>query len=288
MNTLLDVPAPAKINLFLHVTGQRPDGLHDLQTVFVLLDLSDSLDFESRTTPAITREDVTSSLTDAPLPTNDLCVKAARLLQQATGYTGGAHIRLTKRIPSQAGLGGGSSDAASCLIALNRLWETDLDRSALLQLAAQLGADVPFFVHGETAWAQGTGNHLQSIRLPSRCYLVVKPAVGLSTQMIFQHPNLKRDTQPATMIGFADHCKSHAEHLFGTNDLQPVASLLCPDIQQSLTRLEYAGLQGRMTGSGSAVFAPINASDALPSWPSDWFQCICHSLVEHPLKNWMR
>lgn len=286
MNSLLDVPAPAKINLFLHVTGQRPDGLHHLQTAFVLLDLADSLDFESCAAPSITREDVDASPNADPLPDDDLCTRAARLLQQTTGYPGGAHIRLTKRIPSQAGLGGGSSDAASCLIALNRLWDTRLNRIALLQLASQLGADVPFFIFGQTAWAEGTGDQLQPLPLPRSRYLVAKPPVGLSTQLIFQHRSLKRDTQPATIEGFAEYCKSGTNLLFGTNDLQSVAQTLCPEIQQGLSLFASCGLPARMTGSGSAVFAPINASDALPNWPADWFQCICHSLVEHPLKNW--
>lgn len=286
MNALLNVPAPAKLNLFLHVTGQRADGLHHLQSAFALVDLSDTLDFELRSHSDISREDMASpSETDA-LPADDLCVKAARLLQKRTGHPRGAHIRLTKQIPSQAGMGGGSSDAATCLLALNRLWNTRLSRAELLTLAAELGADVPFFVFGQSAWAEGTGDQLQPLELPTQRYLVIKPPMGLATKTIFQDPELKRDTEPATMQGFARHLKSGAKHMFGTNDLQPVAEKLCPSISEGIVNLKDLGLSVRMTGSGSAVFAPLNATNAAPNLPKDWFCCICNSLTEHPLKNW--
>jgi 4-diphosphocytidyl-2-C-methyl-D-erythritol kinase len=162
MNTLLDVPAPAKLNLFLHIVGRRPDGYHLMQSVFVLLDLCDWLDFELRDDPCVTREDCGTQVSD-PLPANDLVVRAAQLLQQASGCTKGAHIRLRKNIPLQAGMGGGSSDAASCLLALNRLWETGLNRRELMDLGLKLGADVPFFLLGDNAWAEGIGDKLHPI-----------------------------------------------------------------------------------------------------------------------------
>lgn len=286
MKALTDVAAPAKINLFLHITDRRSDGYHNLQSVFVLLDLADTLDFEVRQGPGISREDAASPSVCEPLPTEDLCVRAAKLLQAKTGCQQGVHIRLTKRIPSQAGLGGGSSDAATCLLALNRLWNTGLDRASLMSLAAQLGADVPFFVFGQPAWAEGTGNQLQAIACDPMPFLLVKPTQGLATERIFSDPRLKRNTKPATIQGFAEHSQQGSKTLFGTNDLQPVAEMLCPSVEQAVLLLKEVGLSARMTGSGSAVFAPLSAPQQVTNLPADWFATHCNSLTEHPLKNW--
>ncbi|MBY0466634.1 MAG: 4-(cytidine 5'-diphospho)-2-C-methyl-D-erythritol kinase [Burkholderiales bacterium] len=285
MHTLYDVPAPAKINLFLHITGQRPDGYHLMQSVFVLLDWHDTLHFERLPTPDIHRVDLNSNTPAEVLPAEDLTVRAARLLQRATGCTQGARISLVKRLPSQAGLGGGSSDAASSLLALNRLWGTGLSRAALMTLGLQLGADVPFFLFGDNAWAEGVGEALQPIAVAQQPYLIVKPQAGLSTARIFTDPNLKRDTKPATIQGFAEHAASN-QTLFGRNDLQPVAQAHCPDIGACAKWLNDIGLNARMTGSGSAVFAPSHGAVDLSTQPHGWLIHQCKSLSAHPLKNW--
>lgn len=292
MKAIIDAPAPAKINLFLHVVGRRPDGRHNLQSVFSMLSLHDSLDFEQCARPTISREDACQpgvAKTVEALPQDDLCVKAARLLQAKTGCNRGVHIRLTKRIPTQAGLGGGSSDAATCLIALNRLWDTNLNRSALMKLAAELGADVPFFVFGQTAWAEGTGDQLQAMAIQPHEYQLIKPPSGIETARIFQHPELKRNTEPATIKSFAEHVNNGTEHQFGTNDLQPVAMQLCPNIGLALNWLKCGGLTPRMSGSGSTVFAALAvASPVVLDLPTGWFSQHCTSWPEHPLKNWVR
>ena len=285
MNALLDVPAPAKLNLFLHVVGRRADGYHLMQSVFVLLDLCDTLDFDKSASPVVTREDCHTNGSTA-LPEQDLVVRAAVLLQQATGCTLGARIRLNKRIPMQAGMGGGSSDAASCLLALNRLWGTGLSRQQLMTLGLKLGADVPFFLFGQNAWVEGIGDELSPIDMLPQRFLVVKPDVGLATAAIFSDPALKRDTKPATMRGFAE-C-SHVEKLrFGHNDLQPIAQAKCAEIATGLEWLNAHGLTARMTGSGSAVFAPLMGGEFVQPVPEGWFVAECCSVSEHPLRQWV-
>jgi 4-diphosphocytidyl-2-C-methyl-D-erythritol kinase len=285
MHTLYDIPAPAKLNLFLHITGRRADGYHLMQSVFVLLDWHDTLHIERLQTADISRIDIDSANTTDVLPTEDLTIRAARLLQQATGCTHGARIHLHKVLPSQAGMGGGSSDAASCLLALNRLWGTNLSRTELMKLGLQLGADVPFFLLGGNAWAEGIGDELRPIEVPTQAYTIVKPQVGLPTARIFTDPNLKRDTKPATIQGFAEHADS-SQTLFGRNDLQAVAQVHCPDIGACINWLNDLGLQARMTGSGSAVFAPSGAAVSLPVQPHGWLVKQCRSLSVHPLKSW--
>ena len=255
MKAIYDVAAPAKLNLFLHVTGQRPDGYHLIQSVFMLIDWCDTLHFELRQDGQISRSDVAGETTES-LPLEDLTLRAARALQQACGTSLGVHISLEKRIPSQAGMGGGSSDAASCLLALQRLWGVKLPHSELLAIALRLGADVPFFLSGGHAWVEGVGERITPITLPAADFLVLKPAQGLSTQAIFSAPTLKRDSETATILGFAANAYGPIFE-FGRNDLQPVALELCPQIAQSLDWLSAKQLKGRMTGSGSAVFAPI-------------------------------
>ncbi|TFZ03719.1 4-(cytidine 5'-diphospho)-2-C-methyl-D-erythritol kinase [Ramlibacter humi] len=283
MRSLYDVPAPAKLNLFLHVTGRRADGYHLLQSVFMLLDWHDTLHFELRTGGALSREDI-----GEPVPADDLVLRAARALQQATGTAHGAHVVLDKRLPAQAGMGGGSSDAASCLLALNRLWATHLPLAALERIGLALGADVPFFLRGRNAWVEGVGERITPVAVPPSRFLVVKPPLGLDTADVFRAPDLSRDTDPAIISGFAANPLQ-----FGRNDLQPVAQRLCPQVGQALEWLDSLvkpwGLAGRMTGSGSAVFAPLppGRSPGLPpsGW-QDWKVRECGNLEAHPLVGW--
>ena len=281
MHSLHDVPAPAKLNLFLHITGRRADGYHLLQSVFMLLDWCDTLHFEMRPNGNISREDLTT-----PLPADDLVLRAARALQLATGSTQGAHISIAKSIPTQAGMGGGSSDAATTLLALNRLWKLNLSKQQLAQIGLKLGADVPFFIHGSNAWVEGIGEQITPIDLPKAHFLVVKPASGLSTQAIFTDPSLKRDSPNAIISGFAAYPFS-----FGQNDLQAVAQKLSPDVSTALNWLVELGLQPRMTGSGSAVFAHVSEDDVsrfveFQDAPKNAIVKLCSNLAEHPLKSW--
>lgn len=284
LKALYDVPAPAKLNLFLHITGRRADDYHLLQSVFMLIDWCDTLHFELRRDGVISRTDLGMAV-HQDLPAEDLSVRAARALQAATGTTLGVHISLEKRIPSQAGMGGGSSDAASCLLALQRLWGLRLPPAKLMALALSLGADVPFFLCGSHAWVEGIGELITPVTLPAARFLVVKPAAGLSTQAIFSSPELKRDTKTATMLGFAANDNGRV-YGFGRNDLQPVAEKLCPPMVQSLNWLAAQGLQGRMTGSGSAVFAQTPNEMTLSDAPGDWQIRQCGNLEAHPLAGW--
>lgn len=284
LKALYDVPAPAKLNLFLHITGRRADAYHLLQSVFMLIDWCDTLHFELRRDGVISRTDLGMAV-HQDLPAEDLSVRAARALQAATGTTLGVHISLEKRIPSQAGMGGGSSDAASCLLALQRLWGLRLPPAKLMALALSLGADVPFFLCGSHAWVEGIGELITPITLPAARFLVVKPAAGLSTQAIFSSPELKRDTETATMLSFAVNDNGRV-YGFGRNDLQPVAEKLCPPMVQSLNWLTAQGLQGRMTGSGSAVFAQMPNEMMVSDAPGDWQIRQCGNLEAHPLAGW--
>ena len=284
LKALYDVPAPAKLNLFLHITGRRSDGYHLLQSVFMLIDWCDTLHFELRHDGVISRTDLGGANAEA-LPDEDLSVRAARALQAATGTSLGVHISLEKRIPSQAGMGGGSSDAATCLLALQRLWGVRLPPEKLQALALSLGADVPFFLCGSHAWVEGIGEQLTPMSLPPARFVVVKPPAGLSTPAIFGSPALKRDTKTATMLGFAANDKGRV-YGFGRNDLQPVAEKLCPALVQSLDWLASQGLQGRMTGSGSAVFAQMPHDMTLSDAPGDWLVRKCGNLEAHPLAGW--
>ncbi|TXH88208.1 MAG: 4-(cytidine 5'-diphospho)-2-C-methyl-D-erythritol kinase [Rhodoferax sp.] len=276
MNALYDVPAPAKLNLFLHITGQRADGYHLLQSAFMLIDWCDSLDFVPRNDGQIHREDLTMAL-----PADDLVVRAARLLQAHTGCTLGADIRIRKSIPAQAGMGGGSSDAASTLLALNRLWKLNLSQDTLAQLGLSLGADVPFFVRGHNAWVEGIGEQITPLELPAGRFVVVKPPTGLETRLIFSDPALKRDTEAATIYGFAANTFG-----FGRNDLQAVAQRLCPDVDHAIAWLNSKGLQARMTGSGSAVFAHLPHEVDLSDAPDAFQVKVCSNVGVHPLAGW--
>ncbi|MCM2297323.1 4-(cytidine 5'-diphospho)-2-C-methyl-D-erythritol kinase [Rhodoferax sp.] len=275
MKSLFDIPAPAKLNLFLHIVGRRPDGYHLLESVFMLIDLCDTLHFELRANGAISREDLNKAL-----PTDDLIVRAARALQNLSGTAQGVHISVTKSIPEQAGLGGGSSDAASTLLALNRLWGLGLSLSQLQRIGLQLGADVPFFLSGHNAWVSGIGEHITPITLAPARFVVVKPADGLQTQRIFSHPDLKRDTKSATISDFAADAYG-----FGHNDLQPVAQALCPAVTQALNWCSDRGLNARMSGSGSSVFAQV-AENFEAGDHAGFLVRQCRNLAAHPLQGW--
>ncbi len=247
MQSLYDIPAPAKLNLFLHITGRRADGYHLLQSAFMLIDWCDTLNFELRQDGVISREDLSWAL-----PADDLTVRAAKALQAATGCRHGVHLGVHKSVPAQAGMGGGSSDAASALLALNRLWGLQLSQQQLMSIGLALGADVPFFLSGHHGWVEGIGEQITPIDLPVAQFVVVKPEAGLDTKLIFSDPELKRDSETAIISGFAANTLT-----FGRNDLQAVAQKLCPGVTQALEWLAAQGLTGRMTGSGSAVFAHL-------------------------------
>lgn len=282
VRSLLDVPAPAKLNLFLHIVGQRNDGYHLLQSAFMLIDWADTLHFDLRADGRITREDINSR---ADLPENDLVVRAACALQTATGCKLGAHIGLEKRIPMEAGMGGGSSDAASCLLALNRLWDLKLPLLQLMEIGLSLGADVPFFLGGRNAWVEGIGEQLQALDLPAGQFLVVKPPSGASTPKIFQSPNLQRATKRTTIKVFVANGVDQIFE-FGRNDLQPVAQTLCLDIEVGLQWMKNQGLLGRMTGSGSALFARVKEAVDTSTLPPGWIARNCNNLLDHPLIEW--
>lgn len=285
LTELRDVPAPAKLNLFLHIVGRRADGYHLLQSVFMLIDWCDTLHFKLRQDGEIRRID---ALPGMALPEQDLVVRAARALQAATGCTLGADITLEKRLPAEAGLGGGSSDAASTLLALNRLWQLGLARQRLAEIGLTLGADLPFFIGGHNAWVEGVGERLTPVVLPAGRFVVVKPTTGASTAAIFGSPILKRDTKPAILSGFAADAQRDPELIwsFGANDLQAAAQTVCPEISDCIDWLARKGLTGRMTGSGSAVFAPWTGPVDLSDAPAGWQVKICSNWAEHPLRAW--
>ena len=276
MRSLHNVLAPAKLNLFLHITGRRDDGYHLLQSVFMLIDWCDTLHFDVRDDGVIEREDL-----NVALPADDLVMRAAQSLQRASGTPLGAHIAIKKRIPAQAGMGGGSSDAATTLLALNRLWGLNWPLSKLMPLGLALGADVPFFLGGHNAWVEGIGEKITPIELPFARFAVVKPNAGLETAKIFRSSELQRATETATMPVFAVN-----HYGFGRNDLQPVAQALCPEITEALEWLGSFGLSPRMTGSGSAVFAKLPDGVLIDSALHDWQMRICSNMAVHPQAGW--
>ncbi len=334
MQALYDVPAPAKLNLFLHVVGKRPDGYHLLESVFVLVDWADTLHFERRSDGRLQRHDRGDAL-----PPDDLCLRAARLLQNESGCGLGVDLHIEKRLPSGAGMGGGSSDAASTLLALNRLWGLHWPLSRLLPLGLKLGADVPFFLGGRNAFVQGIGEDLTPIALPERTLAIVKPDVSIPTKEIFSSPLLQRSESLAIVAVFPEHgskkCTEPSEgnsknvasasqdarktasrvelnaescaRIAGfleieknslRNDLQKPAEQYSSQVTQALALLESRFGNSRMTGSGSAVFATVNAEASgkdgmsnqpmatLPELPPGWVGKVCRSLVQHPLRGW--
>lgn len=293
MKAVYDVAAPAKINSFLHIVGRRSDGYHLLQSVFILIDWADTLHFERRSDGVLARHDL-----GVALPADDLTLKAARLLQAESGCALGADIHIDKHVPWAAGLGGGSSDAATALLALNRLWDLRWPRTRLLALAQRIGADVPFFVGGRNAFVEGIGERLAPIDVPRQWLALVKPVAGLATADIFGHPALVRDTPSATLAGFlADAIKpGFWGSGWGQNDLQPPAEDRCPEVAQAAEWLQRKFGNSRMTGSGSAVFARNGTGDlpeqATTTWPQEdplpagWVGRMCRSLDQHPLYGW--
>jgi len=242
-------PAPAKLNLFLHITGQRPDGYHDLQTLFQILDWGDELCFTVNDEGTISRSCNIGGIDEA----EDICIRAARLLQSRYGAHKGVHIDLTKRIPMGAGLGGGSSDAATVLLALNRLWSLGKSPEKLAELGLQLGADVPVFVHGHSALAEGRGEKLQAVMLGQRFYLLVFPEVSISTADVFRHPSLKRDSKPINL--------SLASLEPGRNDCELAALEMYPELKGIMQDLRTWG-QPYMSGTGSTIFLSFDKKKA--------------------------
>ncbi|PKM31408.1 MAG: 4-(cytidine 5'-diphospho)-2-C-methyl-D-erythritol kinase [Gammaproteobacteria bacterium HGW-Gammaproteobacteria-11] len=237
----LSLPAPAKLNLFLHITGRRADGYHLLQTLFQFIDHADTLDFNLRDDGQILLHDALPGVTAA----DNLITRAAQLLQQHSGTTLGAEIRLHKALPMGGGLGGGSSDAATTLVGLNHLWQTGLSLDQLAELGLQLGADVPVFVKGQAAWAEGVGEQLTPVTLDEPWYLVLVPACEVSTAEIFSDQRLTRDTQPITLATFLSQG--------GKNDCLPIAEARYPEIRNALILLDNY-CEAKMTGTGSCVF----------------------------------
>ncbi len=253
-------PAPAKLNLFLHINGRRPDGYHELQTLFIFLDHGDQLRFACNLSDTIT---ITPALADVPVEQN-LIYRAAMLLKAHTTQPVGADIYLEKVLPMGGGIGGGSSDAATTLVALNHLWQCKLTIDELAELGRQLGADVPVFVRGHAAFAEGIGEKLQPIEVPNKWYLVLKPDCHVSTAKIFQHPMLKRDTPKRSWTTI-----QQAEW---QNDCEPLVKKLYPEVEKALRWLiEYA--PSRMTGTGACVFGEFederHARDILMKIPTE-------------------
>lgn len=276
---LVPHPAPAKLNLFLHVVGRRTDGYHLLQTVFRLIDLGDVVWLGLRSDGQVVR------LTELPrVPEDlDLTVRAARLLKARTGCRLGADIRLEKHLPMGGGLGGGSSDAATVLLALNRLWDVNLPRTVLQELAMELGADVPVFVFGQSAFAEGVGEKLAPISLPPAWYVVLTPPVEVATKAVFAAPELTRNTSPIKIPDFLAGA--------GGNDLQPVVAGKYPEVARHLAWLEQFG-QARMTGSGACVFLAVEdearARGIVEKLPRDMQGFAARGLDRHPLYDLAR
>jgi 4-diphosphocytidyl-2-C-methyl-D-erythritol kinase len=271
----LTVPAPAKVNLFLHVTGRRADGYHTLESLIALIDLADTITLTRRDDGVIGRP---RDVADVP-EDHDLSLRAARALQAATGSRFGVDIVLDKRIPLGSGLGGGSSDAATVLLALNRLWELALPRSALLRLAVGLGADVPLFVAGENTMARGIGEILAPVSLPP-CFLALAfPPAAVPTADIFAAPELTRATPSAKIDVFSEG--------YGRNDLAPVTASRFPAVAAAIDALSLASSLARMSGSGACVFAAFptedKAHDALALLPQNIGGCVARTLSRHPL-----
>lgn len=313
----LTCPAPAKLNLFLHVVGRRPDGYHLLQTLFRFIDLHDTLHFALRKDGVVRRSNSVAGVAEE----QDLCVRAAHLLQSETGCGLGVDIEIEKHIPIGGGLGGGSSDAATTLIALNRLWELRLSRKRLMQLGLSLGADVPVFVFGENAFAEGVGEELQAYPFAEAWYVVLFPPVQVSTAQIFAHPELTRNAVSITMRALSerqfrderqlrhdtDEGSRLREHLPGSssrtkglrptvselllrNDLQSVVCNLYPEVARYIAWLAKFG-KATMTGSGACVFAEFADRDlaeaVIRQLPDGMRGVVSQGLAEHPLHDWV-
>jgi 4-diphosphocytidyl-2-C-methyl-D-erythritol kinase len=303
MSQRLTVLAPAKLNLFLHVTGRRADGYHTLQSVFQLIDLADTLHFAVRDDAKVSLHLEGDAASKGLFVQENLITQAAEALkaQDANPMRLGTDIWLEKRIPLGGGLGGGSSDAATTLLALNQLWNMRLSTKQLAHIGLQLGADVPFFLLGRNAWAEGIGDELTAIDLLARWYVVLHPGVHVATPRVFTHPDLTRNTPPAKIEGFAQSVLQHqhqevefleAAEFFGRNDLQAVAQTLEPSISDALAVFAACGALARMTGSGACVFS-AHASEAAAqllamqikassAWQDNWQVWVAKGLDRHP------
>lgn len=273
-------PAPAKLNLFLHVNGRRPDGYHELQTLFIFLNHGDWLEFEP--IPGSDQLTLSPAIPGVPDEQN-LIIRAARLLQTRLPSPQGAHIRLEKVLPMGGGIGGGSSDAATTLVALNHLWQAGLGEDELAQLGVQLGADVPVFVFGRDAFAEGVGEALQPLELPPAWYVVISPGVQVPTAEIFSAGDLTRNTPPIIMPDFAASTTR--------NDLQPVACSRYPEVLRVIEWLDVHA-PARMTGSGACVFAEVSSEEEADritkGCPPRWKAWKARSIARHPLYEWLQ
>ncbi len=272
---MIRVPSPAKLNLFLHITGRRPDGYHELQSIFQLIDLCDWLEFEQTDDQQIQIE----GLASVDLEQN-LIYRAAQILQPYAKTPSGLIIRLEKNIPMGAGLGGGSSNAATTLIVLNQLWHCGLNSEQLAELGVKLGADVPIFVHGRNAWAEGIGEHLTFIDLDQKQFIVLKPDCFISTQQLFSQKTLTRDTKPSKFCAYQIKPSD-----FG-NNFEPVARSLYPEVDEAMQYLDQFGV-AKLTGTGACVFIEVtddmNVTDILENAPCKSY--LVRSLQESPLHH---
>ncbi|MEK5758835.1 4-(cytidine 5'-diphospho)-2-C-methyl-D-erythritol kinase [Acinetobacter variabilis] len=272
---MIRVPSPAKLNLFLHITGRRPNGYHELQSIFQLIDLCDWLEFEQTDDQQIQIE----GLSSVDLEQN-LIYRAAQILQPYAKTPSGLIIRLEKNIPMGAGLGGGSSNAATTLIVLNQLWHCGLNSEQLAELGVKLGADVPIFVHGRNAWAEGIGEHLTFIDLDQKQFIVLKPDCFISTQQLFSQKTLTRDTKPSKFCAYQIKPSD-----FG-NNFEPVARSLYPEVDEAMQYLDQFGV-AKLTGTGACVFIEVtddmNVTDILENAPCKSY--LVNSLQESPLRH---
>lgn len=270
----LTLNSPAKLNLMLHITGRREDGYHLLETVFQFIDLNDRMTFEVSESPAICRVNSQTRVGEA----EDIVLRAARLLQNRYGVSQGARISIEKQIPIGGGLGGGSSNAASCLLALNRLWELNLSLDELAKIGLELGADVPVFIHGKAAWARGIGEQLTPIPLPEPCYLVICPNVMVSTAKIFNAEQLTRVCDAITIRAFLDGA--------GTNVCEPVARQLYPVVGEAIDWLSQFA-EARMTGTGACIYAAFDSLEAAEGVksrvPRDWQSYVARGMNRNPV-----
>jgi 4-diphosphocytidyl-2-C-methyl-D-erythritol kinase len=290
LTSLHGCPAPAKLNLFLHVTGRRVDGYHLLQSVFQLIDRGDTLDFDLRADERIVRVNEVPGVPEE----QDLIVRALRALQEAYRrrhgrLPPGINVRIEKRLPMGGGLGGGSSDAATALMAANHLWQAGFTDAELMAIGLPLGADIPFFLFGQTAFAEGVGEALSAVPGPDCWYVVIEPGVSVPTAAIFTAPDLTRSTNAVRIADFLGHQAASKELIgFGRNDLQDVAARLFPPVAEAV---EWLGNHGaaRMTGSGACVFSAFSseqeAEQVLKQVPAKWTAWKTRSLRKHPMKS---
>jgi 4-diphosphocytidyl-2-C-methyl-D-erythritol kinase len=286
-------PSPAKLNLFLHITGRRPDGYHTLQTVFQLLDYGDELQFSVRDDAQL---DIQGDSFNIPLEQN-LVIRAARSLQQFSKTTYGADITLNKRLPLGGGVGGGSSNAATTLIALNQLWQLHLPLDSLATLGLSLGADIPVFVRGHSAWAEGVGEQLRPIELPERWYIVITPPCFVSTQEIFSHPELTRDTSAITISDFLEGyaLRDESQKDRSRNDCETLVRKQYPEIARAIDWLNQFA-PARLTGTGSSVFAAFASEQSArkvmtelrSTFPSTWRGFVARGINQSPLFGYNR